>query len=70
MAFVGTRPMVPDKVSEPLLVIVDNRTGAVVTHSLVAVGVARSISGNAWPQVRRSNASRTPSATRIAPLDR
>ncbi|MBL0034189.1 MAG: hypothetical protein IPP26_00225 [Flavobacteriales bacterium] len=34
MAFVGTRPPVPDKVSEPLLVIVDNATGAMVTHSL------------------------------------
>ena len=33
-AFVGTRPPVPDKLSEPLLVIVENRTGAVVTHSL------------------------------------
>jgi hypothetical protein len=34
MAFVGTRPMVPDKVSEPLLAIVDNRTGKVATTSL------------------------------------
>jgi hypothetical protein len=34
MAFVGTRPSVPDKVSEPLLVIVDNRTGKVTTNSL------------------------------------
>jgi len=34
MAFVGTRPMVPDKVSEPLLVIVDNSKGAVWTCSL------------------------------------
>lgn len=33
-AFVGTRPPVPDKLSEPLLVIVENGTGAVVTHSL------------------------------------
>ncbi len=33
-AFVGTRPPVPDKLSEPLLVIVENRTGAAVTHSL------------------------------------
>jgi len=33
-ALVGTRLPVPDKVSEPLLVIVDNATGAVTTHSL------------------------------------
>lgn len=33
-AFVGTRIPVPDKVSEPLLVIVDNRTGKMSTHSL------------------------------------
>jgi hypothetical protein len=33
-AFVGTRPAVPDKVSEPLLVIVGNANGAVATHSL------------------------------------
>lgn len=33
-AFVGTRPPIPNKVSEPLVVLVDNRTGAVTTHSL------------------------------------
>lgn len=33
-AFVGTRPPIPDKVSEPLLVIVENGTGAVTTTSL------------------------------------
>ncbi len=33
-AFVGTRPPVADKVSEPLLVIVDSRTGAVIATSL------------------------------------
>lgn len=33
-AFVGTRPPIPDKLSEPLLVIVDHRSGAQVTHSL------------------------------------
>jgi len=32
--FVGTRPPVPDKVSEPLLVIVDYATGKAATHSL------------------------------------
>lgn len=32
--FVGTRPPVPDKVSEPLLVILDHTTGELVTHSL------------------------------------
>lgn len=34
VAFVGTRPPVPDKVSEPLLVIVDSDSGRQVTHSL------------------------------------
>ena len=34
VAFVGPRPAVPDKVSEPLLVMVDNRTGRVTTTSL------------------------------------
>lgn len=33
-AFIGTRPPVPNKVSEPLLVIVDHATGAVRTESL------------------------------------
>lgn len=33
-AFIGTRPPVPDKVSEPLLVIVEHATGKVTTHSL------------------------------------
>jgi len=33
-AFVGTRLPVPGKVSEPLLVIVENATGKVATHSL------------------------------------
>lgn len=33
-AFVGTRPPIPDKLSEPLLVIVDHRDGSQVTHSL------------------------------------
>lgn len=32
-AFVGTRPAVPDKVSEPLLVIVEHESGKQVTHS-------------------------------------
>ncbi|MBK8340865.1 MAG: hypothetical protein IPK99_13105 [Flavobacteriales bacterium] len=34
MAFVGTRPPIPDKVSEPLLVIVESATGKARTHSL------------------------------------
>lgn len=33
-AFVGTRPPVPDKVSEPLLVIIEHDSGRQVTHSL------------------------------------
>jgi hypothetical protein len=33
-AFVGTRPPVPDKVSEPLLVIIEHDSGRHVTHSL------------------------------------
>jgi len=33
-AFVGTRLPVPDKLSEPLLVIVDSETGEATTHSL------------------------------------
>lgn len=33
-AFVGTRPPLPDKVSEPLLVIVEHGSGKQVTHSL------------------------------------
>jgi hypothetical protein len=33
-AFVGTRPAVPDKLSEPLLVIVEHATGKVRTVSL------------------------------------
>ena len=32
--FRGTRPPVPDKVSEPLLVILDHATGQLTTHSL------------------------------------
>lgn len=32
--FVGTRPPVPDKLSEPLLVILDHATGQLTTHSL------------------------------------
>jgi hypothetical protein len=34
MAFVGPRPAVPDKVPEPLLVILDNRTGKVAASTL------------------------------------
>ncbi|MFZ1687413.1 MAG: hypothetical protein WAU70_08335 [Flavobacteriales bacterium] len=34
MVFIGTRPMIPDQLSEPLLVIVNNSTGKTVTHSL------------------------------------
>lgn len=34
-AFVGTRPKVPDQVPEPLLVVVDVRTGRARTHSLL-----------------------------------
>ena len=34
VAFIGTRPPVPDKLSEPLLVRVNNETGALVTTSL------------------------------------
>ena len=34
MVFVGKRPPVPDKVSEPLVVVVENPTGKVETHSL------------------------------------
>jgi hypothetical protein len=33
-AFVGTRPRVPDRVPEPLLVLVDHMTGARTEHSL------------------------------------
>jgi hypothetical protein len=33
-AFVGTRPPVPDQVSEPLLVILDHASGELVVHSL------------------------------------
>lgn len=33
-AFVGTRPAVPNKVSEPLLVIIDTQTGSVASTSL------------------------------------
>jgi hypothetical protein len=33
-AFVGTRPPVPGKVSEPLLVIIEHDSGRQVTHSL------------------------------------
>lgn len=33
-AFVGTRIPVPDKVSEPIVVIIDHATGAISTHSL------------------------------------
>ncbi len=33
-AFVGARPPVPDKVSEPLLAILDHATGTLATHSL------------------------------------
>jgi hypothetical protein len=32
--FVGTRPPIPDKLSEPLVVMVNNATGEVGTHSL------------------------------------
>lgn len=34
MAFIGTRLPVPDKVSEPLLVIVESTTGTMTSHSL------------------------------------
>lgn len=34
IAFVGTRPMVEGKLSEPLVVLVDNSTGQVNSHSL------------------------------------
>ena len=33
-AFVGTRLPIPDKVSEPLLVVIDAQTGKAVTNSL------------------------------------
>lgn len=33
-AFVGTRPPIPDKLSEPLVVLVDNATGRLTVHSL------------------------------------
>lgn len=33
-AFAGTRPPVPDKVAEPLVVLVDHATGELVTRSL------------------------------------
>lgn len=33
-AFVGTRPPVPGKVSEPLIVLLDHATGRIATHSL------------------------------------
>jgi hypothetical protein len=33
-AFVGSRPPVPDKVSEPLLVIIEHGSGRQITHSL------------------------------------
>lgn len=34
VAFVGTRPPVPTKLSEPLLVLVEGKTGAMTVHSL------------------------------------
>ena len=34
MAFIGERPQVEGKVSEPLLVVVDNATGTATTTSL------------------------------------
>lgn len=34
IAFIGTRPPVPDKVSEPIFVIVDNQSGALTTSTL------------------------------------
>lgn len=34
VAFIGTRPRVPDKVPEPILTLVDNATGAVTERSL------------------------------------
>lgn len=34
LAFVGTRPMVPNKVSEPLVVLVETATGKLTSHSL------------------------------------
>jgi hypothetical protein len=33
-AFVGARPPIPNKLSEPLVVLVDNATGLVTTHTL------------------------------------
>lgn len=32
--FIGTRPPIPDKLSEPILVVVDHERGALTTHSL------------------------------------
>ncbi len=34
VAFVGTRPPIPDKLSEPLIVLVDTKTGKLTSHSL------------------------------------
>jgi hypothetical protein len=34
VAFIGTRPRVPDKVPEPILTLIDNSTGAATSHSL------------------------------------
>lgn len=33
-AFVGTRPPIPDKLSEPFLVLIDNQSGKMTSHSL------------------------------------
>jgi hypothetical protein len=33
-AFVGSRPPIPDKLSEPLVVLVDNKSGKTTSHSL------------------------------------
>ncbi|MCC7063740.1 MAG: hypothetical protein IT456_13115 [Planctomycetes bacterium] len=33
-AFLGTKPRRPDKVPQPLLVLVDHTSGRLVTHSL------------------------------------
>jgi hypothetical protein len=34
LAFIGTRPPVPNKLSEPLIVLVDSKSGKLTTQSL------------------------------------
>jgi hypothetical protein len=34
LAFIGERPPIPDKLSEPLIVLVESKTGKLTSHSL------------------------------------